>query len=330
MKACCHFSFGTPRRRRQLGIALLVVLLLVVLLEVIIGDLAIYGWLSYKGARNASRSLSQVAAVDGALRLFGTALADQDFRDQFLPGVLAEGVSGLVLGETEVSVTVEDEGAKWNANLLGDPDAALAQTAQEELVALFDALGENRGLAERISSFFADALTSEKDQEPVGAHVLSVLGELRLVEGVTDEVLWGQTAAAAGSPRPGAGARQPDAGAKPGLSRYLTCWGDGMVNVNTASREVLEAVVRPVRPDLVDAIIAQRSRGPILSVTDIDGFSGLPEPQRQRLTQRLAAQSNAYQLTISCRTADLITVSRAVLAGNPDTGVQVLFCQRVR
>jgi type II secretory pathway component PulK len=329
MKARRRQPRGTSRRR-QLGIALLVVLLLVVLLEVIIGDLAIYGWISYKGARNASRSLAQVAAVDGAMRLVAKGLADQDFRDRFLPEVLATGVNGLVLGETEVSVTVEDEGAKWNANLLGDPDAALVQVAQEELLALFEALGENRGLAEGILRFFADAVAGEGEQEQVTAHVLSLLGELRLVEGVTEEVLWGQTGAAAGGPRPGAGARQPDAGAKPGLSRYLTCWGDGMVNVNTASREVLAAVVGTVRPDLADAIIAQRARAPILSVAEIDGFAGLPEPQRQRLTQRLAAQSDAYQLTISCRTADLVTVSRAVLAGDPDTGVQVLFCQRVR
>ena len=323
MKARRQKRRGAWHGRRQLGIALLVVLLLVVLLEVIIGDLAIYGWLSYKGARNASRSLSQVAAVDGAVRLVARALADQDFRDQFLPGVLAEGVSGLMLGETEVAVTLEDEGAKWNANLLEESDAALAQTAQEELLALFGTLGENRGLAEGILRFFADAVAGEGEQEQVTAHVLSVLGELRLVEGVTDEVLWGQAGAAAGSPRPG---EAP----KPGLSRYVTCWGDGMVNVNTASREVLEAVVGTVRPDLVGAIIAQRARAPILSVTEIDGFPGLPEPQRQRLTQRLAAQSDTYQLTISCRTADLVTVSRAVLAGDPDTGVQVLFCQRVR
>jgi type II secretory pathway component PulK len=310
-----------------------VVLLLVVLLEVVIGELAIYGWLSLKSAHNASRDLEQVAAVDGAVRLFEKALADQDFRDQSLPDVLAKGVSGLVLGETEVAVTLEDEGAKWNVNLLGEPDASLAQTAHEELLALFGAAGQDRGLAERISRFYADAAAEDETHEQAGEHVVvSVLGELRLVDGVTDEVLWGHSGAAGGGAAGGGTADHDptpaEAGTR-GLSRYLTCWGDGTVNVNTASREVLEAVVGPVRPDLVDVIIAQRRREPILSLTKIDGFSGLREPQRQRLAQRLAVESSSFQLTISCRTADLVTVTQAVLAGTPGTGVQTLFCQRV-
>jgi hypothetical protein len=266
------------------------------------------------------------------VRLFETALADQDFREQFLPDLLAKGVSGLVLGDTEVTVTVEDEGAKWNVNLLGEQDAAQAQTAREEMLALFGAAGQDGGLAERISTFVADAAAEDETHEWAGAHVLAVLGELRLVEGVTDEVLWGHSGAADGGAAGGGAADHgptPEEAGTRGLSRYLTCWGEGMVNVNTASREVLEAVVGSVRPDLVDAIIAQRRREPIPAVTDIDGFSQLSEPQRQRLGQRLTTESDAFQVTISCRTADLVTVSQAVLAGTPQTGVQVLLCQRV-
>jgi type II secretory pathway component PulK len=58
---------------------------------------------------------------------------------------------------------------------------------------------------------------------------------------------------------------------KPGLRDLLTVWGDGLVNVNTASREVLQCI-----PDLsdasVDAIIAAR---PIKSIQELTAKASL-------------------------------------------------------
>ena len=304
----------TGRKRR--GIALLVVLLLVVLLEVVVGELAIYGWLSLKGARNYSRDLQGLAAADGILRALGDALSDEEFVKERVATLLERGVVDLTLGEAVVTVAVEDENAKLNLNLLADASPSVAETAREELLALFDVLGEDSVLAGRIAEFLAEGTEESDEENPEERRGLTILDELRLVEGVTDELLFGSS---------GLAGRDDDA-----LRRYLTCWGDGAVNINTAPRKVLEAVLAEVRAEMVDSIMGQRSTQPFESLQEVDGFLQLPGPQRQRLHRRLTTESDTYQLIITCRTADLSSVSQTVLQASPTTEASVLLCRRLR
>ncbi len=64
----------------------------------------------------------------------------------------------------------------------------------------------------------------------------------------------------------------------PGLRHYLTAYSDGKINVNTASREVLEAVLGEDHEDLADEIIKVREE---LIVEDEHAFKEVNEVPRE-------------------------------------------------
>ena len=302
----------SPRRRR--GFALLVVLMVTVLLEILVADLALYSWLSLKSARNFSRDLQNVAAVDGVLRAAAEVLASDELSPKELRALLQGGLQGLALGEAVVTVAFEDEGGKLNLNLLAEPNPVLAEMARAELLALFDALGLDSSLAQRIAEFVRGGEFSPDEaatEEPQG---ISLLEELRLVEGVTDELLFGSTGA--------------DAQEAPVLSRYVSCWGRGQVNVNTAPPEVLHAVLDEVHPGLTDRILQSRSSQALASVGELEGFLDLAKEGQERLVTRLTTESDTYSLTVTSRSGDLAALTQAVLEIGPDARGTVLLCKR--
>ena len=333
-------SGGPSASRSRRGLALLVVLLVVVLLEVLVGELAIYGWLSLRSAGNYVRDLQGLAAADGGVRVVTRALGDEQFTREHLADLLRSGITGLSLGQARITVAVEDENAKLNLNLLSHRNPRVAETARRELLALLGALGQDSGLAGRIVEFL-----SPEEQEPAGdegaagggapegaspppARGLLMLEELRGVEGVTDELLFGPSG---GGERTG-----------PVLSRYLTCWGEGKVNLNTAPREVLEAVLGEAAPGMAQTIIEQRSSGPLRSVEEVSGFSGLPESQRQRLLRRLTTESDTYKVTVTSYfgpsglaagsgrgRGEWSTVTQAVVRAGPRRAGRVLLSRRL-
>ncbi|MBI5094906.1 MAG: hypothetical protein HZB26_21030 [Candidatus Hydrogenedentes bacterium] len=74
---------------------------------------------------------------------------------------------------------------------------------------------------------------------------------------------------------------------KPGLRGLLTCWGSGKINVNTASRQVLEHIP-DMAPGVVDAILAYRS-----------GSDGQPETNDDRAFSSVADLIEKTQLDAS-------------------------------
>ncbi|MBW1999504.1 MAG: type II secretion system minor pseudopilin GspK [Deltaproteobacteria bacterium] len=69
---------------------------------------------------------------------------------------------------------------------------------------------------------------------------LDSLEELLLVRGITRELFYGT-------------------GERPGISEFLTVWGDGKININTAQPLVLKALSKHLDRDMVEAMVAYRS-----------------------------------------------------------------------
>jgi general secretion pathway protein K len=65
------------------------------------------------------------------------------------------------------------------------------------------------------------------------------LEELQFIRGITEEILYGSSE-------------------KPGILPYLSPYGDGRININTADPLVIRALSDQIDQDLVDAIIAYR------------------------------------------------------------------------
>jgi type II secretory pathway component PulK len=288
--------------------------MVVVLLEVLVADLAYYSYLSLKGARNFSRDLQNTAAVDGSLRVVCEALSRRSLSWSDRQALLDHGVQGFVLGDAEVGVRIEDEGGKLNLNLLAHADWELSEIARQELISLFHAQGQDTALVDRMADFvIAEQLVPETDELYKATPIL-LLEELLQVEGVTHEFLFGP--------------EYRDAGGTFALARYVTCWGSGRVNINTASRDVLEAVLTGIRPEMAETILNLRASEPFISVHEVTGFFDLTQAQRERLDSRLTAESDTYLVRIACRAGDLYSLTRAVIKAEKDAESSVLLCRR--
>jgi general secretion pathway protein K len=177
------------------------------------------------------------------------------------------GVSGLEkeLGEGKFVLDILPEEARRNVNTLTQEDwyeildqSGVDQDHWDDLMdAFYDWVDEddNHRLhgAEKDDNFYTD-----RDYEVKNAP-LDTVDELLMIKGFNERILYG-----------GPGETKDDPPLL-GIAGWLTTWGDGKVNINTASREVL--LTLPGIDDwVVDAIMEQRLGPDGQAGTKDDGF----------------------------------------------------------
>jgi hypothetical protein len=87
------------------------------------------------------------------------------------------------------------------------------------------------------------------------------------------------------------------------LAATFTCWGDGRVNVNRATRQTLDAVCRPHLNRLeIGKLLAARDRGQITHLPDALAALGLPQERSKIVEQLLTTASESHGLWIVTRT----------------------------
>lgn len=121
---------------------------------------------------------------------------------------------------------------------LNSPDFGLEPDESENIV---DALKDWIDSDNEVTRFGAEDSYYQGLEKPYHCKDAPVefLEELQLVRGITKELLYGS-------------------GEKPGILPYLSPYGDGRININTADPLVLRALSDRIDQDLVDAMIAYR------------------------------------------------------------------------
>lgn len=136
--------------------------------------------------------------------------------------------------------------------------------------------------------------------------------ELRRVEGVTPEILFGEANGGAG------------AGRRPrGVARWLTVHGSGEVNLNTAPREVLGALPG-FTPAVVDVVLELRRKGPITSLSQVS--------QHPALSGAVALQENSIRLLQWVRTGtrlEAVSVRSTSPADRGGAGIELTAVLRL-
>ena len=151
------------------------------------------------------------------------------------------------------------------------------------------------------------------------------LDELLLVKGFTADLLYGPDHSA----RSTLPARRPNrttlatlhldnhpADDAPNLSQVLTVYGDGKIDLNTASPLVLQTLFADLDPALAGAIVAQRRLKPFSSLAELAALPGLdlttsthlaeiatvaPQQKYFRITARAVVQHTTVTLTAVAR-----------------------------
>lgn len=210
------------------------------------------------------------------------------------------GVSSISreLGDGRFSVDILPEQGRRNVNTLSDEDweelLDQANVPQEEWPELIDCFQDftDPGDEHQLNGAESDdPFYEQRDYECKNA-ALDTVDELLLIKGFTPALVYGGPSEAEGE--------DPYLG----IAQWLTTWGDGKVNVNTATKEVLLTI--PGLEDYdVDDVIAGRSGEDEEMGTKDDGYQtveeamaiiGLNDPE---VAGRLTTTERAYCRIIS-------------------------------
>jgi general secretion pathway protein K len=219
----------TRRRENEKGIALLVTLLILVLIVALAHEVFRIGAQSAQtGAygRDSIRCILLAEGGTGAARIV-LRLDARDNQYDTLDEFWSRAALPIELGDGEVSVVIEDEERKIDLNriMLSNGNAP-----DEQRLAVFQRLLDTLGIDRAVADAVVDWLDNDENPRVGGAEssyylglpkpyrakndLFDTIGELRLVRGVTGEV-FGK------------------------LLPFVTVSSSGMVNVNTAPKEVL-------------------------------------------------------------------------------------------
>ena len=100
--------------------------------------------------------------------------------------------------------------------------------------------------------------------------------ELLLVRGVTKDLYYGTTE-------------------KPGLARFLTVYGEGMININTAPKEVLQALAPAITEDMTNRMDDYR-KNPGNSLTDPSWYKKVTGMESVTIEGILTTKSDSFQV----------------------------------
>ena len=280
-----------PATRKKGGAALIVALWTVLILSLLVGGMAYEMHVEAGITSYARKRLKAMVAARGGVeyakfllaKSFETSAFEQEDESKEATRVLEKnlargiGVSAVKVAEGEATATVDiqPEAGRRNVNKLSDDDweelldqAGVPNEQWPDLIDCFmdwtDADDDHRlnGAEED------DAYYKGQGYAPKNAP-LDTVDELLLIKGFTPEIVYGGPA--------------PDPKSPPlqGIARLLTTFGDGKVNVNTASREVLLTLSagkdKMLDDWVVDDILKYRNGDDGIPNTKDDGFDSVDE-----------------------------------------------------
>jgi len=221
-------------RRQDRGVALVLVLGAVVLLTLLAVELASTASVSWLRMTRTARDAAFRRLVDSASEVARGLIAEPEpvFVTHWGQKWNCEILFSLRPGEG-ASVRLEDESGKLNiAQAISHPAQSVA--IAEAVVRLFSYLARHEGRGE---SFWRAVARRVLDRISYRDPLLTLDG-LRET-GLDSELLFGPN----------------------GVSRYLTCFGDGRINLNTAPRPVLASLDSDLDDEMIERIAHYRGKG---------------------------------------------------------------------
>ncbi|MFB0507169.1 MAG: type II secretion system minor pseudopilin GspK [Thermodesulfobacteriota bacterium] len=203
------------------------------------------------------------------------------------------------VGEGFVNVMIEDENGKINVDRAVKEKGEVDQVIYDALSRLFQREEVDVGILDAL----IDWIDPDPDPLPEGAEdsyyasldppyeckngPLDTLSELRMIKGITDEVY-----------------------AK--ISKYLTIYSDGKININTASKEVLVCLDDEMDEGIAEGIIQYREEEPFDTKGELKDMLNDDELYG-RIESIIDVKSNAFNVVSIGRVERVEKVARAVI-----------------
>ena len=284
----------------QRGAALIIALLITAAMTAIIVEIisSVHGHVDRTAAfiDGQKAAVAAEGGVELARKYLDTLGKDYTYLDK---GSFAAPIDGMIL-----EVSVEDESGKLQINSVVFPNGEVNETAYSS----YRALLSTASLEPFASEALADWLDVDDIARPNGAEArfyaslpepyapkngkLYTIGELALVKGY--------------------GVR-----ASVQLARYMTVYSDGLVNINTAPKEVLMALSEEITPEMADKLIERRKKKPFSNAADIRELKGF-DTLVFSLQGRIKVKSDIFRVRTRAVSGGVAREVEAVVStGNP-------------
>jgi general secretion pathway protein K len=239
-------------------------------------------------------------------------------------GTSQEYKTSIDLGDGSCRMDLSDEQGKLNLNRLTDPNGQLDRTRIDQVLRLID-LANRDDAGEPIGYGIVPAIIDWIDEDNrmtclefierqnTGAESDYYLGreppylcanrpletpeELLLVKGFTAQVY-----------------RR--------LAPYVTVYGDGRVNINTAPKQVIESLCEQMDPALTQVIVERRRVRPFRSLEELRQVQGMTEVIYDRIQRLITVESAGlyYRLQATGQVDNLSRTVSAILRRNTGDG----------
>lgn len=262
----------------QKGSALVIALVVTAVMAAVIVEIisVVHGQASRTSAFIEGRKAAVVAegGVEIAKRYLATLPKGYTHLDKSSFVMTVDGIA--------LEASVEDESGKIQVNSLVFPNGEVDERAYSSIRSLFSSATVEPSATDAL----ADWLDIDGTSRPGGAEAgyytrladayspknghLDTLGELALVKGI---------------------------GAKPmeSLTKFLTVYTDGLVNINTAPKEVIMALSDEITPSMADGLIERRSEKPFSDTAGVRGVKGF-ETLGFGLQGRIKVKSDIFRV----------------------------------
>lgn len=310
------------------GVALVMVMFLLTFLVVVVYQFVMTVRVDRRLARNTVAQRINYYACRGALNL-ARAYIEKDGKENTLDTLndcwaTGEQLEDLKIGDATVEMRIVDAESLFNlANLSKQTNKFYSRT-KNGLSRLVSYLGLEEDDPD--NQTIAPAVTDWIDQDKKGDYedgaenrVPRVLEELMLVPEVTERVYYGWIDTEAEQEYKG-------------LREFLTLWGSGRININTAPKEVLVAMSGAIDEEKADNIIEYRQEESFKTPNDLVKVSGCADVFNRDRTLRaaLTTVSTFFQVRIRSEANGCVMRVRAIVRRLPGATETVVWKEEER
>jgi general secretion pathway protein K len=314
-------------------------ILVVVLGAVLVLSSLLFGFnLTARTRLNAADSFYRTEQVGNSARA-GLEIALAAIRDVNDLGAdpryaaLLTGDNAFAIDDANCSVAIADESGLLNVNGLKTADGQLNRKIIDQFLRMIDLVNAQQDSSERIGYGIVPCLIDWVDsddevtrlpfiqRENTGAEdghyqaqsraygcrnrPLDTVDDLLWVKGVTPQVL-------------------------SRLRPYLTCLGDGKINVNAAPKLVLESLSEQMDAATAQMVLNQRRLKPFENVAQLRSLPGMTDNVYQAIKDRICVrpQDRFYRVTSRASLGDRTCTVEALLRRNPQAGTVDMILYR--
>ncbi|MBI4826899.1 MAG: type II secretion system minor pseudopilin GspK [Nitrospirae bacterium] len=286
-----NIFFECLNHRNKKGSALVIVLLLVALITALVVEFA------YEIYTDTSSVANWVDSQRASL----IAKSGQSFSSEFMKEVrgydythtkeIALPVPIDFGADSSLVLKAEDENSKFNINKITDPQYL------DILKRMLQYLNINTNLADSI----ADWIDADSEPRPGGSEdkaknaPLWSVDEVKYIKGMDTETF-------------------------NKLSPFITAYGDGLININTASLTILMSLHPEMTEPMANNIISYRESEPFKSSSLPQNLS-LPESVRSGLVGKITVKSSYFRIYSIARSHEITRIIESVM----DTSLKVRY-----